>query len=240
LHYEILALTAAVIGVLEQLSPALSWGFFAHIQRLVAASDTPDSFHRLHMLVKRAPRGYFVCTATVDGLFSRSGFRNDCILECDGSLGRLQCTEGACEQTPWDGAVDYQAVEIDMFSKLATGGFPQCPSCGRMARPNVRLFDDTHWEQSVARRQEETLDSWLRELDPSCNLVILETGVGDYDRFVREKAEAMLMVFPHATLVRMQCGDGGGDARCISLDLSVEECIRDMHLEIGGSRGGSE
>lgn len=199
----------------------------------MAGSDMPDTFHKLHMIAKRARDGYFVCTATVDGFFERSGFRPDCIFECAGSLGRLQCTDGTCPQSAWDGRQQYREIELDRFSKLATGKLPTCPTCGELARPNVRMYDDAHWEQSLAHAQEESMDDWLRALDPDCNLVVLEAGIGDYDRFVSGRGRGVLKLFRNAIAVRLQSSASeSGDERVICLDLPVEKCICDMFLDL--------
>src|SRR5262245_61181865 len=69
--------------------PRQAWGFYGHFLNLCRAATPHDGFQVLRKLAQRLPTWIF--TSNVDGHFQRAGLPAERIVECHGSLGRLQC-----------------------------------------------------------------------------------------------------------------------------------------------------
>ncbi|MDP2771335.1 MAG: Sir2 family NAD-dependent protein deacetylase [Giesbergeria sp.] len=150
--------------------PATAWGFYGHRLNLYRATTPHAGFGLLQRWGQRMPQGCFVFTNNVDGQFQKAGFPSARIYECHGSIHRLQCT-AHCSGELWPTAglrpqVDEAAVQLQ--SEL-----PRCPRCGALARPNILMFDDWHWNQARSDRQRALLDRWL---DKTPAPLVLEIG----------------------------------------------------------------
>jgi NAD-dependent SIR2 family protein deacetylase len=153
-------------------NPQLGWGWYGH--RLIDyRTKTPhDGFRMLMEMAKPKKNGYFVFTSNVDGHFQKAGFEDDLTYECHGSIHDLQCASKCCLDI-WS-ADDFKP-EVDMETCLLQNDFPLCPKCGRMARPNVLMFDDWDYVQTKNQQCERRSLAWLAKCD---NVVAIEIGAG--------------------------------------------------------------
>lgn len=164
--------------------PSLAWGFYGHRLNLYRATRPHRGFQLLADWAGRAPGGAFVFTSNVDGHFHRTGFSEERIVECHGSILHLQCS-GPCTDDVW-AAADLE-VAVDEESFRAGQPLPVCPSCGAVARPNVLMFGDWLWLPHRTAAQEERMRRWLEGLEG--RFVVVEIGAGTAVPTVRLTSE---------------------------------------------------
>ncbi|MEI7430924.1 MAG: Sir2 family NAD-dependent protein deacetylase [Betaproteobacteria bacterium] len=163
----------------------LAWGFYGHRLNLYRATVPHEGFQILRRIGERLPEGYFVFTSNVDGHFGKAGFATERINECHGSINHLQCLAG-CSSEIWP-ADDY-FPEVDEENCLLTSGFPACPRCGGLARPNILMFGDWGWNDSRAEIQDRRMRKWLTRVE---RLLIIEVGAGTNIPTVRMLGESL-------------------------------------------------
>jgi NAD-dependent SIR2 family protein deacetylase len=157
--------------------PELAWGFFGH--RLTLYRETVP--HRGFELLRSWHRDTAVFTSNVDGQFQKAGF--PLVAEAHGSIHQLQCS-GPCDPQIW--AADEVALEIDEETMRAKPPLPECPRCGRLARPNILMFDDFDWISRRSDEQLHELNAWRRDHG---RVVVVEIGAGKAIPTVRRYAE---------------------------------------------------
>ncbi len=154
--------------------PVLAWGFFGHRLNLYRAAVPHGGFAILRKWAERCP-SFFVFTSNVDGQFAKAGFDADALVECHGTITMLQCTDSTCAQPLWP-ARDL-VVDVDPETIRATSPLPLCPTCGKLARPNILMFGDGEWRDERTSEQEARLNAWLRE-NRGKKIVAIEMGAG--------------------------------------------------------------
>ena len=178
--------------------PELAWGFYGHRLQLYRDTAPHRGFKILDRWAQTMEHGRFVFTSNVDGHFQRAGFDRDQILECHGSIGHLQCTK-PCSNEIWT-AEDLE-LNVNMDSFRAESTLPTCPHCGVLARPNILMFGDWHWNPSRTASQEQRFSDWItRAAGP--RLVIVEVGAGSTVPTVRMTSE-QIASRSGATLIRI-------------------------------------
>src|SRR5690606_21109669 len=94
--------------------PRSAWGFYGHRLNLYIKTQPHSGFGLLLSFMDHCPRGGFVFTSNVDGQFQRAGFSGDRIVECHGSIHRLQRIDDQWFPT-WDGSgIDVRVDEVTM------------------------------------------------------------------------------------------------------------------------------
>ncbi|EJO56557.1 SIR2 family NAD-dependent protein deacylase [Burkholderia multivorans] len=164
-------------------NPRLSWGFYGHRLALYRATVPHAGFGTLLKWGAAMKRGAFVFTSNVDGQFQKAGFDAERIVECHGTIHRLQCVE-ACTDDAWAAHDFYPAVSE--ATCLLENELPVCPHCGGLARPNILMFGDWNWVSNEADRQEQRLAAWHAS---SRRLVVVELGAGGALPTVRRVSE---------------------------------------------------
>lgn len=149
-----------------------AWGFYGHRLALYCETAPHVGFSILKALGEQLPHGAFVVTSNVDGQFQKAGFDGSRILEIHGSIHHLQCSEPCCEET-WP--ADEVTPETDDTHCRWLGELPTCPYCGKLARPNILMFDDDRW---VAERQVIQRAYWQIWLERVRRMVVIECGAG--------------------------------------------------------------
>jgi NAD-dependent SIR2 family protein deacetylase len=163
--------------------PRLAWGFYGHRLNLYRHTTPHDGFRILLDMAADKTHGTWVFTSNVDGQFQKAGFPADRVCEIHGSIHHLQCTAG-CNGKIWP-ADDFQP-EVDTDSCRLLGELPNCPHCGRPARPNILMFGDWGWLEQRTALQYQRLQQWLSDL---ARPVCIEIGAGTHIPTVRRFSE---------------------------------------------------
>ncbi len=154
--------------------PRMAWAFYGHRLQLYRDAVPHVGHSLLLRWGERTPYGGFVVTSNVDGQFAKAGFAANAIAEHHGSIHRLQCMQ-PCTGDTWESpATD---LNIDLDTLEARGELPACPSCGRIARPNILMFNDAEWIDTFTRQQMRAFEAWQASVQDR-RLVILEIGAG--------------------------------------------------------------
>lgn len=195
-------------------SPALAWGFYGHRLALYRATRPHAGFDLLRKWGENAVLGYTVFTSNVDGQFQRAGFDAGAIHECHGSLHHLQCMGGLETSSAAIWSADGFLPDVDKAHCLLRGEPPRCPCCGRMARPNVLMFNDWQWQEARQRQQLARQEAWLAD---TARLVVVELGAGTAIPSVRRFSHRIIHEFG-GRLVRINLREASVPS---SLDASL-------------------
>ncbi len=165
--------------------PETAWGFYGHRLGLYRATTPHAGFGILRRWADGMAQGAFVFTSNVDGHFHQAGFAPARIHECHGSIHALQCTAN-CHGRIWS-ASDLQP-QVDEAACEMLGDLPHCPDCGALARPNILMFDDWHWNSERSAAQRDRLDRWLDRVQAP---LVIEIGAGRAVATVRHFSQRM-------------------------------------------------
>lgn len=150
--------------------PVRAWGFYGHSLNLYRRTVPHEGFDILRRWASRKEHGAFVFTSNVDGQFQKTGFEEKRILECHGSIHRLQCTRSDTHET-WS-ADDFHP-EVDEEHCRLVSALPRCPKCDGIARPNILMLNDDDWNDYAIRRRRMRFEAWLAGVE---TMVIIEVG----------------------------------------------------------------
>lgn len=167
--------------------PELAWGFFGHRLNLYRDATPHVGFEILKRWTERMSCGGFVFTSNVDGQFQKAGFDPLQILECHGSIHRLQCAD-PCDSQIW--SAEGLHLEVDPETVRTSSPLPTCPRCDGLARPNILMFGDSDWVQDATDEQSERLMEWFFE-SRRCRIVAVECGAGLAIPTIRSGCERM-------------------------------------------------
>jgi len=154
-------------------NPSLAWAFYGHRLNLYRDTIPHIGFKILLDLVKSKNDNYFIYTSNVDGQFQKAGFDDNKIYEVHGSIHHLQCTNN-CSDKIWSANNEYINIDMEKFKAL---NIPLCPNCKKIARPNILMFGDYHWNETRAIIQENKYNEWLKT-NKNKKTVIIEIGAG--------------------------------------------------------------
>ena len=163
--------------------PVRAWGFYGHRLNLYRRTVPHEGFNILRRWALPKEHGVFVFTSNVDGQFQKAGFEEKRILECHGSIHRLQCSQ-PCTRETWS-ADDFHP-EVDVEHCRLISGLPRCPKCGSTARPNILMFNDWDWNDYAVRRRRMRFEAWLLSVE---RMVLIELGAGTAIPTVRNTSE---------------------------------------------------
>ncbi|WP_153135329.1 SIR2 family NAD-dependent protein deacylase [Paraburkholderia agricolaris] len=198
-------------------NPRLSWGFYGHRLALYRATVPHAGFGILLKWASTMKRGAFVFTSNVDGQCQKADFDIERIVECHGSIHRLQCVE-ACTDDAWP-ADDFTPV-VNEASCLLENMMPSCPHCGALARPNILMFGDWKWVGKYTDRQERRLATWLESVK---RLVVVEIGAGralpTVRRFSERHGPRVIRINPREYSIPLTKGLGISGAAFETLQL---------------------
>ena len=200
--------------------PPLAWGFYGHRYNLYKQTTPHGGFAILRDWGQAAKHGSFVFTSNVDGHFQRSGFAEDQVYECHGSLHVLQCVEPCCEAL-WP--ADELEIVIDEETFRAEEPLPYCPHCGELARPNVLMFSDGQWLWNRSEKQRAGFENWLSGLQ-NARLAVIECGAGTTIPSVRMMSESLQRA--GADLIRINPREAQGPVGTISIKMGALEALK--------------
>ena len=123
--------------------PELVWEWYDWRRRLVAQCQ-PNGAHLILAEWSQNYSIFILVTQNVDGLHERAGTTNG--IKFHGSIWELCCLN-RCAASP-DRWVDESVPLLPLP--------PQCPSCGRLARPNVVWFGESIDKKVLARSLSST------------------------------------------------------------------------------------
>lgn len=196
--------------------PALAWGFYGHRLALYRRTEPHEGYRILLKWSRRMPHGGFVFTSNVDGLFQKSGFAEEQICECHGSIHYLQCTQ-PCSPALWP--ADDVLPTVDESRCRLTSPLPRCPECGALARPNILMFGDDHWFERRTRTQTLRLYHWLAS---ASRLLVIELGAGIHIPTARHFGERLNVPLIRINPTEPAIGHGQG----VSLQMGALEALQ--------------
>ncbi len=144
--------------------PRLAWGFYGHRLKMYRETEPGPTLTILMEVARRIPDGTYVFTSNVDGAFQKAGFEPARVVECHGTIHRMQCLEG-CLDDIW--SADYWLPEVDDDTCMLMNDVPTCPHCGGVARPNILMFGDSAWIDHSMRAQHARLQGGVIKLSGS-------------------------------------------------------------------------
>lgn len=203
--------------------PELAWGFFGHRMNLYRNAIPHTGFAVLKRWMSRMPLGGFVFSSNVDGQFAKAGFDSSRLVECHGSIHRLQCVAN-CRDAVWE-TRDLQ-VDVDLETIRATSPLPRCPHCGGLARPNILMFGDGEWISTDTDEQYDRLNAWLNSLNGG-RIVAVECGAGLAIPVVRSVCEQVAN-----RLIRINPRDYQTPANGVGIPLGAAEALQRIDGEL--------
>ena len=199
--------------------PELAWAFYGHRLHLYRDTEPHEGYRKLLELSNTKKYGNFVFTSNVDGQFQKSGFKEERVMECHGSIHFLQCIDN-CQGILW--SADDTFIEIEEGFK-AKEPLPSCPYCTVMARPNILMFGDFSWEYARTDGQRERLVSWMDRIqEEGGRLAIVEIGAGTAVPTVRNTSEQIAKRF-EVPLIRINPRESFGAE--IALPMGALEAL---------------
>lgn len=200
--------------------PHRAWGFYGHRRNLYRETQPHPGFSILQQWSQRLLQGAFVFTSNVDGHFQKSGFTEDRVVECHGSIEFDQCV-GPCGQQIWN--AEDSEITVDLNTFRSSDSLPKCESCGSAARPNILMFGDWNWIETRTSRQYSNFRNWLTEMQ-SFRLLIIEIGAGTAVPTVRHQCEQIARQF-NADLIRINPREPHG-RNLISIEAGGLEALQ--------------
>ena len=184
--------------------PELAWAFYGHRFNLYKETIPHKGFEHLLNIAKSMKNSYFVYTSNVDGQFQKAGFDANKIDEIHGSINHLQCTI-PCQNDIWK--ADFEKISIDNKKFEALDPLPSCPHCNALARPNILMFGDWHWNSNRSTKQSQKFYNWINKLkNTKAKLVIIELGAGTAVPSIRLKSQSLVREM-NARLIRINPRD---------------------------------
>jgi NAD-dependent SIR2 family protein deacetylase len=215
--------------------PRMAWAFYGHRLQLYREARPHAGYDLLRTWGERTKAGCFVVTSNVDGQFFKAGFAAGAVVEQHGSIHRLQCQE-PCGDHAWDAPADDLA--IDLATLEARGTLPVCPGCGRIARPNILMFNDWLWVDGITRQQSRAFAQWQSAVRGQ-RVVVLEIGAGKAIPTIRRIGERAAER-ARTTLVRINPEERDGGEGALVVPLPALQALTLIDDAINGKRGGSD
>jgi NAD-dependent SIR2 family protein deacetylase len=212
--------------------PARAWGGYARRRHAMRLAPVLGGVGHLVRWADAAKDGAFAITTAIDGHLQRGHFCADRVMEVDGAMEWLQCARKCSGDVFPGGTVD---VRVEEESGCASEPLPACPTCGELARPNVRLLGDEAWEDARAREQGNALDEWLAAARARVGrrVVVLECGV--HDRELRARGERIAAA-TGGLFVRVNEVDAGVGLGAIGARATVTHTLNQIAIELPASR----
>lgn len=196
--------------------PRLAWGFYGHRLKMYRETEPGPTLKILMEVARRIPDGTHVFTSNVDGAFQKAGFEPARVVECHGTIHRMQCLDG-CLGDVW--SADSWLPEVDEATCSLINDMPTCPHCGGVARPNILMFGDSAWIDNRMRVQHARLQGWRNKVE---RLLVIEIGAGTAIPTVRIFGEIQ-----DAPIVRINADDAKTQVgRGVPLQMTGLEAMR--------------
>ena len=162
-------------------TPKLAWEFILNLKEKFEQTIPHEGYFKLLDRLKN--KEHFIITSNIDEHFLKTGFDENRIFECHGSINYMQCMDVIEREvwlTPEIKTENFQLVDL-----------PTCPNCGSLCRPNVLLFGDWFWIPIRSTHQQIRFINWCREIQKTKKRIIsIEIGAGKTIRTIRNAAES--------------------------------------------------
>jgi len=206
-------------------NPLYMWRRFAKGRLALQNVQPHQGFYILKKWIEEFNWKYFVLTSNVDEMFQKAGFDSGRVFEVHGSGKYLQCTL-PCSKSFW-----LNKIEFDPYKEnLSIEELPKCPFCGRLARPNVYIFNDRTYVRSLSKAQKERYQYFLNK-NKDRSFLVIEIGAGKKVITIRKHTEK-LMSQQKATVLRINPFEAGIDAPHISLPDTALRTLKNLYQNI--------
>ena len=125
----------------------------------------------------------FVVTCNIDERFARAGFDPERVLETEGSVARMTCSAGCCDD-------NYPAQDVvracDASTREGRALVPNCPRCRAPLACAVDEMLMMHPDDATMAKVEALHRLAAEHADAGGNIVVLELGVGLRNGVVKE------------------------------------------------------
>src|SRR5690606_24008104 len=112
-----------------------------------------------------------------------------------------------------------------------------CPDCGRIARPNILMFNDWLWVDGVTRQQSRAFEEWQTAVRGR-RVVGLEIGGGKAIPTIRRIGERAVER-ARTTLVRINPEERDGGEGVLAVPLPALQALSLIDEAMNGKGGGS-
>jgi len=204
-------------------NPRRAWGFYGHRLTLYRQTVPHEGFGILKEIGGHMPADPFVITSNVDGQFQKAGFAETRILEIHGSIHRLQCLAN-CQNSVWSAEAIAPHVD-DELCKWVGKDLPTCSACGKLARPNILMFEDWDWNRMCADRQRSALRDWENQTKTT---VVIELGAGTDISSIRRISESQGRPVIRINRRDAYLREGAG----ISLPMRAKDALKGIAIEL--------
>ena len=146
-----------------QKDSAQAWGVYSDKIKLYRESVPHKGYTLLREALEKLNKDFFVFSSNVDNMFVKAGFQEEKIFEAHGSFSSLQCSV-PCDKHTWK-LNELPPYDKESLKVSEEKDVPSCPRCGKVARPNVSLFNDDT-ESFVGTRigeQKKRFMDWLEQ-----------------------------------------------------------------------------
>lgn len=202
--------------------PELAWGFYGHRYNLYQECVPHAGFNILKKWAE-SKEDHFIFTSNVDGQFQKSGFSEQHVIECHGSIRHFQCRK-PCSANIWPAeGLHFEVDDIDM---ICHSPLPRCPHCGDIARPNILMFGDAYWLGDRSNVQNDRYYQFLNRNNDK-KIVIIECGAGTAVPTVRYECESV-----KGQLIRINPRDSHGPIDTISLAMNAQKALEKIDSRI--------
>ena len=212
--------------------PELAWGFYGHRLNLYRNTLPHKGFDLMLKWGRTKPGSYFVFTSNVDGQFQKSGFYDDQVVECHGSIHHFQCVDPDCSSAIWP--AERVAVTVDETTMKAKKPLPTCPACHSTARPNILMFGDWNWLGDRTEDQHQRFDQWLHQ-NNNTTITVIECGAGTGIPTVRMTSENIASRF-NASLIRINTREPQVPPGQISIPMGALEALENIDFHLSNTR----
>lgn len=160
--------------------------FYLYRLKSYIENEPHSGYYELFGYAENLKEKYFVTTSNVDGFLHKTGFHHDHIHEEHGSIHKWQCSNYKCSHNQGvEGLVDISTLNTDNYESL------KCSICGEYLRPNLCMFWDAEWLDSLYSAQEMKFNVYYNRLRERrrANVAVIEIGAGTAIRTIRSKSE---------------------------------------------------
>lgn len=203
-------------------NPTLAWGIF--LKRLEEYQNTQphEGFQILLNWIERYELDYFALTSNIDGHFQKAGFEEARIREMHGSLAYFQSANPTIAPELWRN----ERPIATLLQELEKGIFPTCPISGLPARPNVYMFRDDTYMNTISKQQDTHFQAFLQR-NAGKKIVVFEIGSGPHVQTIRLKTRMLKTDFG-AKIIRINPKDYTIKPPHIGIAKGALEALREI------------